>query len=74
LRWIRSWLRLLLPLPRYLVSYFIPIMSLTPIICVETRGVGANLLKVDSKKRRSKREIEEARAAELDQFNVMRSK
>ena len=49
-------------------------MSLTPIICVETRGVGANLLKVDSKKRRSKREIEEARAAELDQFNVMRSK
>ena len=49
-------------------------MSLTFFISIETRGVGANLLKVDSKKRRSKREIEEAKAAELDRENVMRAK
>ena len=39
-----------------------------------SKGIGANLLKIDSKKRRTKREIEEAKAAELDRENVMRAK
>ena len=39
-----------------------------------SKGIGANLLKIDSKKRRTKWEIEEAKQEELEKENVMRAK
>ena len=39
-----------------------------------SKGIGANLLKIESKKRRTRREIEEDKQAELAKENEFRTK
>ena len=61
-------------LPRPVVSYLAFLIYSSHLLHKVLHGVGVNMLKANSKRRRTKREIEEEKAEELEKENEYRSK